>query len=896
MKRLLYLPAVSLLFLTLSCADQESVESDEAWGPMEYRTQYQDIRVTKITGGLDRPWAVAFLPDGRFLVTERPGRLVIIDNGEIRNQTGSTSYWKGIEVWGDKNQPQTITSGMPIHQGMILVTNEGVIRNARVGINAIKVDSNGSYDWSKTGGIVKLDNARLINNYKGVFIGGYKYSLNGFKHPNASIIKNSEFITQDPLMTDLGHYCHIALYNINRVSILGNLFTNTTSIHFTQKETGIIAINASIVVNQLCTSQTFPCADIERNRFVNLKYGIQAIGLHSNTIIKNSLFEKCRQAIYLENQYFPVVTENNFIIPKAHYSSNLALIYDGIGIFVSGGYGFKIEENDFTTLEVDNSRLVGIFIINTGHQNNEIYNNKFVKLDAGVLTNFVNRNPNNRGGLKFICNKFQDGWHDHLIWSFPPNYLEGIARDQVTAVITPNSGINILPAGEKFTLDHDYRVFYEDYNNKGGYINYYWFLDGINKTAPTRFYNIYLQEVGLENQCLSKIDNGNGGSNLSSMYSNLSIAKSHYNSHKVILGVWENGGNSELPEEVATTLPWEVYVMFNDLIAESPFLSEETLLEVIDNPDFTSLMVKLIMIANPHSARLHRVMEALYERVPAMPQSYIDEIEAMVEVESQLDILHGNVSGSLHLVNMIENDIKRTYYNDTLNSWANDSLIAFVSRLNTLSDRYDLANFLLYDYQFEEMETALSNIPIDFELSDEENIRHNYYIDLFSIARELFENDNYFSSLETEQINQLESILELNDYRISSFALSLLKINNPNFEHNNYSLPPIPEPSKSQTQKHANSENKMNKVKNFEIYPNPAIDFITIIYKLDDNIYNKAWIVLHNSNGKKIMSKHLESLDSEKLINLSEISKGSYTISLYADGELISVEKLIKLK
>jgi glucose/arabinose dehydrogenase len=33
--------------------------------------------------GLDTPWAVAFLPDGRMLVTERPGRLRIIQNGRL---------------------------------------------------------------------------------------------------------------------------------------------------------------------------------------------------------------------------------------------------------------------------------------------------------------------------------------------------------------------------------------------------------------------------------------------------------------------------------------------------------------------------------------------------------------------------------------------------------------------------------------------------------------------------------------------------------------------------------------------------------------------------------------------------------------------------------------------
>jgi glucose/arabinose dehydrogenase len=42
------------------------------------RSEEQSFRVVKLVTGLDHPWCVAFLPDGRMLVTERRGRLRMI--------------------------------------------------------------------------------------------------------------------------------------------------------------------------------------------------------------------------------------------------------------------------------------------------------------------------------------------------------------------------------------------------------------------------------------------------------------------------------------------------------------------------------------------------------------------------------------------------------------------------------------------------------------------------------------------------------------------------------------------------------------------------------------------------------------------------------------------------
>ena len=49
------------------------------------------IAVIDVTGGLERPWGMTFLPDGRMLVTERPGRLRIVEaDGTVSDPVGGT--------------------------------------------------------------------------------------------------------------------------------------------------------------------------------------------------------------------------------------------------------------------------------------------------------------------------------------------------------------------------------------------------------------------------------------------------------------------------------------------------------------------------------------------------------------------------------------------------------------------------------------------------------------------------------------------------------------------------------------------------------------------------------------------------------------------------------------
>jgi len=86
------LAAGPLAFAAAGCADAQAPSAPVA-------TQEHTVRVVIVTRGLEHPWSVVWLPDGRMLVTERPGRLRIVAADGTLDPTPITGL-PAIEPYG----------------------------------------------------------------------------------------------------------------------------------------------------------------------------------------------------------------------------------------------------------------------------------------------------------------------------------------------------------------------------------------------------------------------------------------------------------------------------------------------------------------------------------------------------------------------------------------------------------------------------------------------------------------------------------------------------------------------------------------------------------------------------------------------------------------------------
>ncbi len=117
---------LQLLFILTLAVQADPVVVDEVVLP-RVDSEKLRFRVVKVVASVEFPWAMEFLPDGRMLVTERPGRLWIKDDSRMIQVTGVPE----VHVGGQGGLLDVISHPGFAHNGLIYLSyaakyNDGV--------------------------------------------------------------------------------------------------------------------------------------------------------------------------------------------------------------------------------------------------------------------------------------------------------------------------------------------------------------------------------------------------------------------------------------------------------------------------------------------------------------------------------------------------------------------------------------------------------------------------------------------------------------------------------------------------------------------------------------------------------------------------------------------------
>lgn len=352
--------------------------------------------------------------DGKNITVERGGKL-IVDGGTI---TSSCNMWDGIFVWGDRTKSQNPWA-TNTDQGLVWVKNGALIENALDAISTIKVDAAGVADWNYTGGIVRCEgNSIFRNNRRAIQFLSFQNThptVPSIKLSNQSYISSCTFESTQHLnwpYTPLNYF--ITMFDVQGIGIVGNTFQNigNSNLYYEdyEKGGGIKSIDARYSIAPLCLNGG--CTSVQRNKFKNLWYGINAESSNSMQTISvtKTDFENCLFGVYLNSLANVTLSENSFMVGQ-----NLVTDpndKDAYGSYFDNVPSFNFEANTYnTTLNGE----IGSIVRNSGAIQNVVYNNTFSN-----LLNASQALDNNDGttlddGLKINCDDYIANQFDIIV-------------------------------------------------------------------------------------------------------------------------------------------------------------------------------------------------------------------------------------------------------------------------------------------------------------------------------------------------------------------------------------------------------------------------------------------------------------------------------------------------
>ena len=303
-------------------------------------------------------------------------------------------------------------------------------------------------------------------------------------------------------------------------------------------------------------------------------------------------------------------------------------------------------------------------------------------------------------------------------------------------------------------------------------------------------------------------------------------------------------------------------------------------------------MIRDVLVANPQSAKSDEVLDALDYRWDPMPDYMMDEVMAGEDTIGSKEIMEGQIRGYNNLRELAFNELVGIYLKDTINSWAEDSLIALLQNETSLRSKYMIAFHWLEKDDTAQTNSVLNTILTTFTLSPSQQQTYQDYLNYSGILVGLQHdtvNNHYPDSTQlaglyflADTCNNLPSLYSRN----LLIHLGLISYNEPVY------FPMALNSSVSEIIPF--KEINLHKQSFISLFPNPAGNYFILEYHIEQ-VYDKAILMIHDINGKLIKTILIKGEQDQIVIPIGEINNGVYVVSLYINSEIIDSEKITVL-
>ena len=352
-----------------------------------------------------------------------------------------------------------------------------------------------------------------------------------------------------------------------------------------------------------------------------------------------------------------------------------------------------------------------------------------------------------------------------------------------------------------------------------------------------------------------------------------------------------DGGNTEeLNTDVIMSLPEEALDVNQQLLDESPYLSDTVMESAIYKEDvLPNAMIRDILVANPQSAKSDKVLNALNDRWDPMPDYMMDEIMTGKDSLGNKELLEGQIKGYKHLRDLAYNTLVGNYLRDTVNVDVNDSLVAVLGNEQKLHAKYSLAFNHLKHGDTALMREELENIPITFELTNEDQQIYQDYLSYISIMQQLQYDTINRHYPDSSQIVNLFSLVDNGHGLPSVYAQNMLK-------HLGFlsCYEPVYFPvslNSNEAGKWPFDQPNYPKSSSLKLFPNPAADYFIVEYEISQS-YEQAVITIYDMKGKTINNYQLSGNQNQIVLPTGTLNNGIYMVTLFIDNKPIDTQKI----